>query len=205
MNISKRQSILLGSCLIIAFFMIGIVMLYSNNKSEETSSALELSKQDSANKVNLDVPVEWSKFKRSETKDGRKVWEVAAETGRYFPATSTAELLDSTITFFREDGNQMKVNSKRALVIFDGAAIKNAELSENVELFYNEEVKITTEKALYNPSIDEITAPGFVHIKSQSLDIQGEDLLGYLKKKQFSLRRNISSEIAPRKNTKGKG
>ncbi|MBX7137805.1 MAG: LPS export ABC transporter periplasmic protein LptC [Oligoflexia bacterium] len=138
-------------------------------------------------------------FQRSESRDGKKLWEVKAEGGLYYPASSSAELTKAHLWFYRERDNTVLLDADQAVLFLEGAALKKAELRGNIKVEYNSKAELHTASASYDKELDQVTAPGQVQITSELLDITGESLTADLKTQQIILRKNVRSVIRAKK------
>jgi LPS export ABC transporter protein LptC len=200
-NISRRNSLVLGVGIIALFFASGILMLLNSNSEVAEKEAIKNKAQpvEEHEKPNLSAPVTMSRFERHEIKDGKKLWEVTAEKGRYLPLANSAELEQSKLVFFRKDDSVIKLTSNNAKIIFSGTELKRAEVSGGVELIYNEKVKITSNTAVYDKTEDKIVVPGEVNIESENVDLSGKDLTAYVSKHEVFLASDVSTMIKPKK------
>ncbi|MFM1846967.1 MAG: Lipopolysaccharide-assembly, LptC-related [Pseudomonadota bacterium] len=137
-------------------------------------------------------------FHRSEMKDGKKVWEVSALKGTYFPETNTATLESPSLLFYRPNGEVVQLNAATATLALSGTSLTRAEISGNVRVVYSEKVTMETELAVYEKEANRVTAPGKVTISSAQLDIVGRELKAELGRNEFSLGKDVSSTVKKR-------
>ncbi len=209
-NISRKNSIVLGLGIIALFFASGIFMLLRSN-SELASRALEIEKNAIENTVpgennqikpekpNLSVPVTMNKFERHAMKDGKKAWEIKAERGRYIPAANTAELEDSKLFFYKKDDSKIELIASQSKIIFSGTELSNADLSGGIEIIYNDKVNIKSESAIYSKEDDQITIPGKVLIITDNMELEGTELVAYVSKHEVHINKDVSTIIKPGK------
>ena len=143
-------------------------------------------------------------FHRSEMKDGKKVWEVSAVKGQYFPETNTAQLETPRLLFFRSSGEVIELSAATATITLSGTSLTRAEIAGSVEVVYSEKVTIKTELAVYDKEKNLVTAPGKVSITSAQLDIVGRELTAYLDRNEFRLAKDVSSTVKKRALERGK-
>ena len=153
---------------------------------KESSSAAEA---DSKSKVVLD------EFRRSETRDGKKLWEVSAKHGRYFPENNTAQLSDAELLFYRKDGEQVALHAKYADLFFNSFSLDRAELSGGITLNYKDELSAKTATASFSRETNTIRAPGEVRIRHKMAKIRGEDFLADMTLGQMTLGRKVDTVL----------
>ena len=170
-----------------------------NVKIEEEAVKEQAPAAQENEKPNLSAPITMNRFERHEIRDGKKLWEITAEKGRYLPQANSAELEQSKLLFYRKDNSVIQLTSSNARIIFAGTELKRAEVSGGVELIYNEKVKITSENAVYDKIEDKISVPGEVVIVSENVDLSGKELTAYVSRHEVFLARDVSTVIKPKK------
>jgi len=143
-------------------------------------------------------------FHRSEMKDGKKIWEVSAVKGQYFPETNTARLDTPSLLFYRPNGDVVALKAEAATITLAGTSLTRAEISGKVKVVYSEKVTMETELAVYEKEKNLVTAPGKVTITSAQLDIIGRELTAKLDKNEFTLAKDVSSTVKKRALERGK-
>ena len=204
MNITKKQSLYLGFGIIILFFVSSVLMLNQSTSvvTEQSSQQVDTKQEEQKARFDPAIPVTLNEFHRSETKEGRKVWEVTALTGRYFPQSNSADLEKAKIFVYKKDDSVVELQAEKAKLFLDGASLKQAEVSQGVKVNYDGKLFITTDNASYDHSREEVTAPGLVTLESENMTVTGEDLLAKINTKEFELRQNVSTTVKPRKASK---
>jgi len=128
-------------------------------------------------------------------KDGKKIWEVTATRGQYFPETNTAQLDQPSLLFYRSSGEVVELRAAQALLTLSGTTLNRAEISGDVRVVYGAKTTMTTELAIYDRASDTVTAPGEVKISSAQLDIVGRELTAQIESQVFTLAKNVSSTV----------
>jgi LPS export ABC transporter protein LptC len=128
-------------------------------------------------------------------KDGKKIWEVTATRGQYFPETNTAQLDEPSLLFYRSTGEVVELRAAQALLTLSGTTLNRAEISGAVRVVYGAKTTMTTEFALYDRASDTVTAPGEVTISSAELDIVGRELTAQIESQVFTLAKDVSSTV----------
>lgn len=208
MRISKKQSMAAGVGIIILFFIIGSFSLRGGGAGPDddasgsgaSSTAAHGARAGAASPAPLDLASRFTlqDFHRSEIRDGKKVWEVKARRGQYFPETNSAALEEADLWLFKDAGEQTALHAAHARLVLSGAALAKAELSDAVTIDYNGKVTIQTDQATYDKSAETVHAPGKVRIESGGLEITGESLQGNITTREFHLERNVESVIKPK-------
>jgi len=187
--VNRKKSLIVAASVIVAFFL-GVIFLFKKQTSISTPIG-ELS-------VELDLStgpkVVLNNFKRSESKDGKKLWEITAEKGVFSPNTQEAQVENPKLQFFKKSDVTVTLTSRKAIINFDNQTLANAELLEEVLLVQdNPSFIMTGNRALYDQK--QVLIPGPVTIRSDSLFIEGENLVGDVEAEVFTLKNNVKSVI----------
>lgn len=215
-NISRKNSLILGLGIIVLFFATGIFMLYLS-KPRQLSKASEAATVDVEQPAKVEsetveaaavksaetpadpaAPVTLSKFQRNEIRDGRKIWEVTAERGRYIPQSNSAELEEAELIFHRDDGSLVKLVADEAKLHFSGTQLENAEVSGSVEMIFDGKVQVKAANALYSRPDEIVTVPGKVNIMTDRMELVGSRLSVNLASEELDLKGDVSTVIQPR-------
>lgn len=219
MYISKKQSIAFAIGGIALFFLIGILSIKSRTAPvKSTSNELPSKVNDEASET-VTSPVETVEptpepkptapddsriklfdFERSQTKNGKKVWEVKAKQGKYFPETNSAVIEDGIFFMYEEDGSVTQIVAGHAELYLSEASLSKAELSQGVIVnFDKRELKLTTNEATYETESGRVVAEGYVEIETPRMKITGEGLEAFIKEEEFSLAKKVTSLLKPTK------
>ncbi len=213
--LTRKHSLILGISLIALFFVAGIFMLYKSNTSQAKSiTAISHEKKDKsadltdvkevvqpvAEKLDPTAPVVLNKFHRNQIRDGKKLWEVLAEKGKYLPGSNNAELDEAELFLFRKDGSKVHLTAQKALLNFSGTDLSQAKVSGKVLMIYNDKVQMRTEDATYDKVASTVIVPGEVSILTDNIEVSGKDLLVDIEKQEMLLRKDVSTIIQPRGN-----
>lgn len=210
--LTRKHSLILGISLIALFFVAGIFMLYKSNASQAKSiTAISQEKKEKAadvpdvvqpvsEKLDPTAPVVLNKFHRNQIRDGKKLWEVLAEKGKYLPGSNNAELDEAELFLFRKDGSKVHLTAQKALLNFSGADLSQAKVSGKVLMIYNDKVQMRTEDATYDKVASTVNVPGEVSILTDNIEVSGKDLLVDIEKQEMLLRKDVSTIIQPRGN-----
>lgn len=149
------------------------------------------------------APVRLENFHRSETKNGKKVWEIKARSGSLVPEKSAVRISDATLWLFRDEGEVTELQAVKALVFIEGAELRRAEASEGVRLIHSDGSVITTKTAIYDREHGSVSAPGYVEIENESLMTTGEELTVDLNEESFVLGKDVITTIKPKRKDNG--
>lgn len=206
MYLTKAQSLTVALGTLALFFVGGITYMRLSQPSfvsptSETPATIEPTAV--PENTGLATPASGSNFvlenfHRSEMKDGKKVWEVSAVKGHYFPETNTARLETPSLLFYRPNGEVVQLNAEGATITLAGTSLTRAEITGKVKLVYSEKVTMETELAVYDKEKNLVTAPGEVTITSAQLDIVGRELTAKLDRNEFRLAKDVSSTVKKR-------
>lgn len=196
MYLSKRQSIVIASSLLGLFFLAtyfasrgSVVIPLAREKRVATGIDEEI-KGSSMFTLN--------NFERSEVRNGKKVWEVKAVEGQYFPEQSAAKVTSAKVWIYGENNEVITIEADSATLHLSGVSLSRAELKGSVRLIRNEEVTVETESALYDADKQTVTAEGEVKLSSSSIDVSGTGLSVDIASKNIELASNVSSVVKPR-------
>lgn len=217
MHLKKNTSIWLAMGTLVVFFAIGIFSLKGQNAGfQNTSIARNDTPQPAllATAVNnqeqsplpasitaepQQAAVRLNRFERSETKDGKLVWQVRAAQGDYFPAEHRTQLHGPELTFHRPNGGLVELRSKEAQVFIDGVTLTRADLQGNVRLVQDNRTTIATETASFDRTKNIVTAPGAVTITTPQGQVTGASLSANIDTQIFELHGDVETVILPRK------
>ena len=214
MHISRSQSIFLATGVIVLFFVVGIVFVQRSNRlpgrnvqptipttaTAPTTLATKVTPAASATSEDNESQFRLYNFERSQTRNGKKVWEVKAKEGQYYPETNTARVTEGILWLFRDDGDAIQINAGSATLHLQGTGLKKAELFEGVTVVLKDrELKVTTDRASFEQESSRVQASGEVVIETPRMWISGVGLDGYMRAQEFTLAQNVKSLLKPAK------
>jgi len=216
MYLTRIQSIFLALAVLVLFFILSSLFMESKptvRSSKESQPTAEerniqtndlLEKKPGVDGAGADEEGKSPKFvlhnfHRSETKNGRKLWEVKARSGKYIPEKKAAKIKDAILWFYREEGEVVTLEAKQALLSLEYASLTRANLSGGVTVTSHDGITLKTESAIYEKETATITSPDFVTITSDMVNVSGEELNVDIDKRELTLSKNVSSVITPKK------
>ncbi|MGI6523859.1 MAG: LPS export ABC transporter periplasmic protein LptC [Bdellovibrionota bacterium] len=196
MRLTRKQSLILSGCVIICFFLVAGFLHKANQSYNLPPPPAEqtLSEKIASAMPDSDIELVMGKFHRSETKDGKKLWEVMSKEGRYNPTEQTAQLLEAQLWFYQKDGDVITVTSEKANITIKDAKLEDVKLSDNVIITLND-IKLTTNRARMAGDDQTVTTPGEITIEKPGLILKGKKLRANLGTKEFLLEKDVSTTI----------
>lgn len=204
LHLSRRQSRITAASAIVVFFALGGAFLKANQTTQTLPKPTDHSipgqnSDQTSSQGDISSAFSLNDFERSETKDGRKVWEVKAKHGHYMPQQNQVIVDDAILWMYRSENQTFRLETKHAILVLDGQKLVQAEAYDGVKIIQNDEVTLTTEKATYNQTNGAISAPGHVVITSASYTVLGDGLEGNTITSDFRLLKNVQTSIYPPK------
>jgi len=205
-RLSQKQSVIIGTGSIVMFFILGIALLQQDQLPDEETAAENKSQELKAESQSASEsqPEETSgprltldKFHRSETREGKKIWEVRADHGEYYPATGIATINKAVLHIFNETEGAVELNAGSATLHISGNTLSKAEAFNGVEIRYDNDIAMVTETATYEMDQNIISAPGHVHISSERFEVSGYILRANVESQEFTLHKNVKSILKP--------
>lgn len=209
---SRRQSIIVAILLISIFILASALLSGSKNSGRisklaqeleipQTTDVAQTTEPDETPTPGLSVTADFTlnNFHRSEIKDGRKVWEIKAEKGQYYPQTNSADINNATIWLFKPNGDSMEILAKRGKIYLSGTSLEKAEASEQVSMKFNQDLTIESLSAVYNKTTESVQIDGPVKIFNERIQIKGNGLDADLAGETFTMRENVQTIIQPEK------
>lgn len=137
-------------------------------------------------------------FRRSEVRNGKKVWEIVAAEGRYFPEKNQAEVEAPELSIFTDEGNQIRVLANRASLHLAGSGLVSATLDGNVRVIRDDEITVETDQAEYDKLKGQVHAAGLVRLTSPTFDVSGVGLEVEVAPQIVRLLSSVESVVKPR-------
>jgi LPS export ABC transporter protein LptC len=190
MHISRSQSLFLAIGLLACFFVAGSFLVKTRTTKSNTATTSPLP---TAPKVPPRSKIVLQNFQRSETKNGRKVWEITAARGEFFPEDSLISLKTALLKLFQEDGELVTLRAPKALVTLEGNSLVKAVASGGVTITKGETLTMDTQRATYDKANGTISSKEVVTFKGKGFTIIGTGLEGNVTAKEFLLKKDVKS------------
>lgn len=205
MYISRRTSQILAVG-ILAFFFLSTsvyVSLVSQTQQvalldeEEYKAQLEKEKQQSL--TDSENPTFAMKdFHRSETKDGKMLWEIRGTEAEFAPNSKAVLIKDCKLHYISKDDTPVILTSKQAKLYLLGTVITRAEFIGDVKMIHDKETTVTTQNAEYLREENRLIAPDDVKIVGKLYTITGKRLEGDLETRSFQILKDVKSHLKPK-------
>ena len=205
MRLNRKSSLVLAFATIGLFFTVAHLTAPGGSSVTPTSSRRPTQNQNTSGQSDGDEAsqFELTHFQRSETRNGRKVWEVTADNGKYFPNLEITRLKNVQVISTRSEDSKLTVAADSADVRLKGTSLSFATLTSKVIATINDEVTVTTEKATYDYEGSIITAPEFVTITGPFYTSEGDSMVVDTEEEIITLEGNVRTQIEPVPKKKG--
>ncbi|MCB0310344.1 MAG: LPS export ABC transporter periplasmic protein LptC [Bdellovibrionales bacterium] len=134
-------------------------------------------------------------FHRSETKDGKIVWEVVAERGQYFPETGAADVEQARVIFHDKDNKPVELHANKAQLDLKESSLNRAVMSGGARLIYNNEIEILSDQASFDQIENSVSTPGKVTITSPTTKTTGDSLQADMRAQEVQVIGNVHTVI----------
>ncbi|MCI5064294.1 LPS export ABC transporter periplasmic protein LptC [bacterium] len=138
-------------------------------------------------------------FQRSESKDGKLLWEVFGTNARYYPDEKRVDVEQCVFTMRDKKDKVVTLRAGKAKLFLDGPELDSAQFSAEVILDYGEDLRILTPRATYAKSAGYVTSPAHVKIIGSWYIVEGDGLKAHLEEQRYEILKNVSSIIEPKK------
>ena len=150
--------------------------------------------------LRADAMVHARNFHWTELKGAKNQWVLKAINANYSVDKTGIKLDNANLEMVSSDGKHLSLTAPHAALQLTGDHLRQAELSGGVVAHYGDFV-VTTDRALFKPDVDELTAPGLVTIVGEGLVVKGIGLSGHPKTEVFQLLKQVNTRITPGKNS----
>jgi LPS export ABC transporter protein LptC len=138
-------------------------------------------------------------FHWTQMKAGTQQWVLTASDANYSSDKTSVLLNQPVVTMVSSDGKPVAMQAPKAELKMDGNKVKLAHMTGGTQIHYGDFV-LTTDEATFNPDADQFDAPGFVTITGEGIKVTGIGMTGHAKTRQFELLKQVTTQIAPRRN-----
>lgn len=198
----SRLSAFAGGCFIVVCFI--LVLINSSERSSVLQAATSTSKAESYF-AGLPEPgggssrLRLQEFHRTAIKDGRTVWEIRARDAQYYSAEGITHLDRAALVLYQEDDSRISLKADSAKLHMANEGLSRAELLGEVEVIWENGMRITTDAALYEVATSVISAPGEVHITGDGYEVEGVGLRALVDQQKIRLAREVSTVFSQRR------
>lgn len=138
-------------------------------------------------------------FHWTQMKGGTQQWVLTAGDANYSNDKTSIILSEPVVTMTSSDGKPVTMHAPKAELKMDGNKVERAHMTGGTQIHYGDFVLITDE-ATFEPDADQFSAPGFVTITGDGIKVTGIGMTGHAKTRQFELLKQVTTQIAPRRN-----
>ncbi len=201
LRLKKKHSRILAFAIV--FLAIGLALVVGSKRGGISSiPSIELLKNKDGS---IDASVVFGAFKKSEVKNGKKIWEITAKVGKFNTTTGLAELQETEVHLLKET-DTIILNADQALVTLTGNDLNKIDARGNVVIHSREKsATLYTDSLMYNKETDRIETEDPVKIISPEMELSGVGLDGNTALKNFKLFKDVSTILqakGPKKNEK---
>jgi LPS export ABC transporter protein LptC len=189
--LTRKQS-LIAALSILAIFFIAVFVFKPSSKINSTKKAITESIV-SGTEFTLD------KFVREEIKDGKKLWQIKADKGKYNPLSGRTELLSTEMLLNKKDGGLLELRADKAELLLEGTSgLKKATFSGNVVIVQNKTTTIETEAASYDKLSGLVTSDQPVKIIGDKMILEGVGMEVEVESKEVKILTQTKTIIEPK-------
>lgn len=176
------QSIL-AILLIAAVFAVGISLYINSKLNKGLGNAITKS-------LKADIKIEKARY--VETRDGRKEWELEADSAQYFKDDAVTVFENVKVVFYSTSGISYVLKGDRGRLKNDS---KNMEISGHVEVASADGYKLVTDSLIYKDDVKQISTKDKVSFTGHGIDIQGTGLLADMVKETVFVLANVKTVV----------
>lgn len=165
--------------------------------SKQPNETVAASPSQSPESKTTDNALSLGRFRRSEIKNGKKLWDIEAESAHSIAGSNVVALELPKIWMQRDEDTVIQLEAQKATIKILGATIEDATVSGKVQATHNNESTLQTELAVYNYAKGTLISPGPATIKTPRMTIKGNSLSVDTNKKTAHMVGNIYTEILP--------
>jgi len=151
--ISRRHSLAVAVGSLVLCLLCGVVLLRGKQTTVVGfgTGSEELLNLPASSTVSL------KDFHRSESKDGKLVWDVTAVRGEYYPESGKANLKTPSVKLFSEDGSSITINAPVGLVLLDNEALRETRVTGGARVVHQSGVVVESPELTYSAGAQEIS------------------------------------------------
>jgi LPS export ABC transporter protein LptC len=135
-------------------------------------------------------------FHRVKVRDGRTVWEVAAEDAQYKEEEQTVTVRGALLRLFLKDGRTLGLKGASGQLLLNGRELTCVDLNGAIEVTFADYV-MRTEHATYDHQQKVISTSGAVAISGRALQVRGDRMEINLDTERLTLQHHVSMQIQP--------
>lgn len=147
----------------------------------------------------LPEAVQWiQNFHRIEVREGKKVWEVDADEAQYLEESQQVLVRNPHASFYLKDGEKVTVKGGQGKLEFSGDKdLQKVTLHDEVEINVRGYI-VRSREAVYDRDVSQIFANGPVSIVGEQIQVDGIDMMVFMKDSRFELMKEVRVTLLPR-------
>lgn len=203
MLLNKTQSIFIACGVLLLFFVVVALATSSAGKklTARNLSEPQIQMPTPSAQITPDNQAASSfalqRFNRSETRDGKKLWEVAADSGQYSPETKQALLFKAKMQLYKDGQPQVEIQSDQADLVIDGATLSSAAIKGNVILNYQNQLSVKGARAELDRTSNLVSSDSAIVIEAQGLKIEGAKMKANIADQILFLSGGVTTTLIP--------
>ena len=137
-------------------------------------------------------------FRRAKIRDGKKVWEIAAQQARYMQESNEILVEEPEVSLFVKDGDVIALRCQEGRVhLGEDEDVIRMELSGGLEMRVNDFV-ITTPEAVYESERSLIFSEGPIRLVGQGVEVEGRGYTVDILEKRLTLNAEVHTTVTRR-------
>lgn len=205
--LTRKQSIWIGVGLLTSFFVGSAFLIRYQNANHIPIASSNLTKESVEGAVTPSAETTpggegagfvLNDFHRSLVRDGRTVWEIFGQRGRYAPGNNLAEIEKPRLSLTSKTGDHVLLTAGRAVLTLRGNELEKADLFDDVVMHYKDDTTLKTSMAYYSKITNSVLIPVYLEIENEGVLTSGSRLTADLEKREFIIDDGVKSIIKPR-------
>ncbi len=138
-----------------------------------------------------DTKMQLEKVRFVEDKEGRKTWELEAQSVQQYEDQNLLVLKDVKVTVYTKEGRSFVISGNEAKFYQNS---KNAELKGNVVVTSNDGYRLRTQSVSYNHQERKVTTFDRVEIDGDQIQVQGKGLMVDMEARMFKILGQVKTQ-----------
>jgi len=168
------------------------ISLWTNLRARRASEAVEKLREASTGGADMQL----KKIRFVEDKEGKKTWELEAESVQQYQDQNMMVLEDVKVTFYAKEGRVIYLTGKQGKVYQD---TKNVDLLGDVMLTSSDGYQLKTHSASYRHSERTVSTSDPVEIDGEQIRLTGKGMLVDVEAKTFRILSQVKTQLRGRK------
>lgn len=183
LGISNVVKLILALFLAAAVFAVG-ALLYINHRMHKGISGIVVKTP------NADISI--AKARYVETRDGRKEWELEADSARYFKNDDLIAFENMKVVFYSKNGANYVLEGKQGKLKND---TKDMDVSGDVVVTSSDGYKLLTDSLKYTAAVKQISTKDRVIFTGPNIRIEGIGFLADMVTEKVSVLANVKTVL----------